>query len=192
MKTGKLMIAGASLALLIGTPAFGASSMRDNERIRGAEWDPDRAVTQNLPSPRYRSDSFEDRSSQSREHFRRNQDQQDQYDREFNGFRQEQDRMSRDQWRSPQYREDRYSTREDNGRMAQKLKGNVLRFQQNLVVVNTREGDRQRLHVNEKTLVDRGIERGDQIIAYVRPDGHAIAIRKDRGRPGEQFVVPGT
>jgi hypothetical protein len=195
MKTGTIMIAGASFALLIGSPALGASSMRDHDRIRGAEWDPDRAVTQNLPSPQYRSGSFEgDRSRQSRDQFRRTPDQ---YDREFNRYRQDRDRqdrdrMSRDQWQDRRDRQNRYSDRREDGqRTAQKLKGNVLRFQENHIVVNTREGDRQRLHVNEKTLFDRGIERGDQIIAYVRPDGHAIAVRKDRGRQGEQFVFPG-
>lgn len=162
MNPRMLAISSVSFALFLGMPGMGETSMRDNDRVRGAEWQPERAVTQNLPSPRYRS-SGEDRYHSSRDQFRRTPDQ---YSREFN----------------------RSQRRSDRGRM---LVGTLLGFQGEYAVVNTREGDRQRLHVGKSTLMDAGIERGDNVIAKVRPDGHAIAIRKDRGRRGEHFVQPG-
>lgn len=186
MKGKVLLITGASCALLIGSSALGASA-RDNDQIRGAEWNPDRAVTQNLPSPRYRSRSFEgDRYQHSR-----NQSQRDieGYRGGYQRYQQEQGRFEKDHRRYTG--EQRTTYRSRNRSDAHTLLGTLIRVKGNSYVVNLLNGSRSRLHVDENTLLDAGLERGDRLIAKVRPDGHAISIIKDRGRKGEHFVAPG-
>lgn len=201
----KLIMTGTSLALLMGAPLVNESFARDNDRLRGSESMSDRSWRERSPSSQYQTRSWEgDRARSSRDQFRRTPGQ---YDREFNrdrGFerymeernRFRGDERSRMRGDDRQYRSNRgqqgYSARSEGNGRSQKLSGTLARFKGEYVVVDTKEGDRKRLHVNKKTLFDAGIERGDRVVAHVRPDGHAIAIRKDRGRRGEHYIQPGS
>ena len=191
MKTRILSGTGVSLALaLFGTSALGESRY---DQMRGAEWQPERALTQNLPAPRYRNLPMEnERYRQSRDQFQQPQGRFDgedfSYDHKQIGFDDNHRQFRRNRGQGGQ---DQYSSRQQDNRMSHRLVGTLLRIKGDYFVVSSMDGDRQRLHVGEKTLVDAGIERGDRIIAQVKPDGHAIAIRKDRGRRGEYHVQPG-
>lgn len=205
MTARMLIMTGTSLALLMGSPFGKDSFARGNDHLRGAENQSERDWMERSPSSRYQTRSWErDRERTSRDQFRRTPGQNDrgfQRDRGFERYLEERDRFrgderSRFRGDDRQYRQNRgpqgYSARSEGNGRAQKLSGTLARFKGEYVVVDTKEGDRKRLHVNKKTLFDAGIERGDRVVAHVRPDGHAIAIRKDRGRRGEHYIQPGS
>lgn len=205
MSARMLIITGTTMALLMGSPWVKESFARDTERLRGGEGQSERSWMERSPSSQYQTRSWErDQDRTSRDQFGRTSGQNDrgfQRDRGYERYLEERDRFrgderSRFRGNNRQYRQNRgqegYSARSEGNGRAQKLSGTLARFKGEYVVVDTRDGDRKRLHVNRKTLFDAGIERGDRIIAYVRSDGHAIAIRKDRGRKGEHYIQPGS
>lgn len=186
MKGKVLLITGASCALMLGSSALGAQ-MKDNAGIGGAAWSPDRGVQQNLASPGYHSRSYEgDRYQSSPNRFRQNYED---YRGEYERYQQEQGRFDND--RHQLNGVERIPYRSRNRSYATTVLATLIRIKGDSYMVNLINGERRPLHVDENTLVEAGLERGDRLIAKVRPDGHAISIIKDRGRLGEHVVTPG-
>ncbi|GJL48961.1 MAG: hypothetical protein NPIRA01_01880 [Nitrospirales bacterium] len=177
MKNYIIFVTTVSMGLMMGSPAIAGSSDR-SDYSRGAEWDPDRAISQNLPSPRYRSFDDHNRYWESR--------QREEYTGPYYDERDDQNGYERNQQQYDRYYSDRNRTRQNH--MAHTVMGTLLRRQENEYLLNTVDGNRIRLRVDDRTLLDAGIERGDRVIAKMKANGHAIALRKDRGRKGGPYT----
>ena len=175
MKVQGIFATTITIGLMMST--FAIAGWDRGDRSRGAEWNPDRAISQNLPSPRYRSFDDHDRSWISRQKVG-----------DTGGYdaRQEQRRFQRNLERFDRYYDDQARARQN--RMGHTVMGTLLRQDGHHYFLNTVRGDRVRLHVDDRTLLDAGIERGDLVIAKMKPNGHAIALRKDRGQRGGPYT----
>jgi len=216
-----------------------------NREVRGADWTPKRAITQNLPATRSRQPIRESYTERNEPDIF-SEDEILYYDEHLGRFSTERPRTSGSTFQRDRYREreepnvfsedetlyyddqdfaqDRFGYAKQRFKQAaqryREAKRNFSREQRRfffeydrfqdekeqyasasagfaktmLGTIQGRRGDTfmvenvdgrtERVHVGKDTLVDESLQQGDPIIAKVLPNGHAIALVKDRGKKG--------
>ncbi len=67
---------------------------------------------------------------------------------------------------------------------AKTIGGTLTKQSGTMYLLEDPQGQTRRFHVGRDTLFDESVGQGDEVIAKVLPNGHAIAVVKDRGGKG--------
>ncbi|MDT7043720.1 hypothetical protein [Candidatus Nitronereus thalassa] len=215
-----------AVLMSLGLTSYAMAESPKNNQVRGADWDPGRAITQNLPVANHPSvpqnpygsidierylgeDEFppytRDRYRERDEPDVFSEDDTLYYDnrafaRDRFGYAKQRFKKAAQRYRNAkrnfskeqlQFFEelDRFQAEKEqfasvSGGFAKTMLGTLQKRNGNIFVLENSDGRTRRVHVGEDTLVDGSVEQGDEVIAKVLPNGHAIALMKDRGEKG--------